>query len=95
MGGSGVQFGAEGGFLCGIELRAFGVAEQAVEAAGDVAEMERDRSEAEGTGVEFGFAEGRAPFCAVFGCEFERVKNSALDGVYFGERAAEPGFDSG
>ena len=42
-GGVGVEFGAERGFLGRVELRAFGVAEQAVEAARDVAEMEGDR----------------------------------------------------
>ena len=61
-GGIGVEFGAKRGLLSVVELRAFSVAEQAVQAAGNVAEMECERRQTERTRVEFGIGERVAPF---------------------------------
>ena len=91
-GGVGIEFGAEGGELSCVELGAFGVAEQAVEAAGDVADVEGYGREAEWAGVDFRASEVGAPFGDVFFGEFERMEDGTLDGIDFGEGAAEPGF---
>ena len=48
-------------------MMAFGVGEEAVERAGDVAEMEGDGREAGGTREELGFGEGGGPAGDVFG----------------------------
>ncbi len=87
-----IEFGAEGGELSCVKLGAFGVAEQAVEAAGDVADVEGYGREAEWVGVDFRASEVGAPFGDVFFGEFERMEDGTLDGIDFGEGAAEPGF---
>ena len=56
--GVGVELGGEGGELGCVERGAFGVGEEAVEGAGDVAEVEGDGGEVVGAGVALGVGEG-------------------------------------
>lgn len=92
MGGAGVEFCFERGELLGTELLAFGVGEQAVEAANDVAEVKRDGGQAGWAGVEGFVGEGRAPLVDVLAGEFESVDGGAENGWDIGVSAAEPRF---
>lgn len=59
FGGVRMELSAEGFKLGGAELVAFGVGEEAIEAADDVAEVKGDGGEVGGTGVEGGVGERR------------------------------------
>ncbi len=63
---SGVEFGLQRCLLRGVQLRAFGVAQQTVEAARDVPQMEGQRRETEGASVDLGVGEAAAPFGDIF-----------------------------
>lgn len=89
---AGVQFCFEGGQLRWAERFAFGISEQAVEAAHDVAQMKGDGSNAGGTSVEGLVAERCAPLLDVFAAELECVDDGAQDGRSLGVSSAEPGF---
>ena len=77
------------------KLLAFGVGEDAVSGAGDVAQMESDGRKAERLRVNFGVGQAGSPFGQVVEREVERVKNSAARGGDVGIGAAEPGFGVG
>jgi hypothetical protein len=91
----GVQFCFERGELGRTELFAFGIGEQAVETARNVAQVKGDRADAGGAGVEGFVAEGRAPLLNVLTGELEGVHNGTQDSRGFGVGSAEPGFHQG
>lgn len=92
FGGAGVAFGFERFELDGAELVAFGVGEQAVEGAGDVAEMKGDGGHVAGAGIEHGVGEWGAGSVDVLAGELEGMNDGAEDGGKVGVGAAEPGF---
>jgi len=92
FGGVRIELSAEGFELGGAELVAFGVGEEAIEAADDVAEVKGDGGEVGGTGVEGGVGERGAGGVDVLTGELKSVDNGAKDGGEVGVGVAEPGF---
>lgn len=92
FGGGWIALGLERGELGLAELAAFGIGEEAVEAAGDVAQVEGDGSYAGGAGVEGGFGKLGEGSVDVFTGELEGMDDGAEDGREAGVGAAEPGF---
>jgi len=95
FGGVGIELSAEGFELGGAELVAFGVGEEAIEAADDVAEVKGDGGQVGGAGVEGGVGEGGAGGVNVLTGEFEGVDYGAGDGGEIGVGVAQPGFGWG
>ena len=93
--GIGVELGAESFELGGAELVAFGVGEEAIEAARDVAEVKGEGCDLRGAGVERGAGERSAGGIDVLAGEIEGVDNGAEDSGEIGVGAAEPGFGLG
>lgn len=89
--GDGGLLGVECVELGGGERTGFRVGEQAVEAAGDVAEVEGDGGQAVGTSVDLGVGQRGDPAGGIFAGELEGVEDLAAGGVDLGEGAAEPG----
>jgi hypothetical protein len=87
-----ILLGFERDHLLVGELVALGVAEDAVYAAGDVAEMECDGRQAERRCVDLGVGKAGGPFGDVVESQFESVEDGAAYGWNVGVRAAEPGF---
>ena len=82
--GTGFEFGAEGFELGGCELVAFGVGEEAIETAHDVAQVKGDGGDVGGAGVEGGVGERGAGVVDVLAGELEGVDNGAEDGGEIG-----------
>ena len=90
----GVEFEAERLELGGGQVGALGIGEQAVEAAGDVAQMEGNRGDATGSqaGVEGGGGQGGAGGVDVLAGKLEGVDDGAEDGGKASVCTAEPRF---
>lgn len=91
-GGGGVHFVAEGGELGLGELFTAEVGGEAVEAAGDVAELEPGGGEAGGGGPEGGVVEAGGPVEDFVTDLHEGVADAGAEGVEVGQCAAEPRF---
>jgi len=85
-------FGFEHGELGIVELLAFGVSKESVDAAGDMADVESDGWQAVGLGMKVFLAETEAPVVDTFESEFEGVEDGEMDGGKVFGVAAEPGF---
>lgn len=92
VGGVRGQLGFERGQLLGAELATFGIGEQTVEAAHDVAQVEGDGGDIRGTGVKgFGGQRG-APLFDVLAGELEGMDDGSQDRRDCGVGSAQPGF---
>lgn len=91
-GGAGEVFGFEEGELGFVEGFAAGVGKEAVDGAGEVAELEADGGFFEGLGPELGVVEGGGPAADFVEGLFEGAAEEAGDGREIGEAAGEPGF---
>lgn len=83
----------EGCKLVWRKLVAFRVGEQAVEAAGDVPQLEADGGQAEGLGVHLGSGEAVSPLGDIFPGEVEGVQDATGYGGNLGAGAGKPGFE--
>jgi hypothetical protein len=77
---AGVGFGLHGRNLCGGELIALRVGEQAIKSAGNMAQMEGDGCESERRSVKIGVGQLSGPEVNVFLRQLKGVQNGAEDG---------------
>lgn len=92
MGCASIKLGFEQGELLGAELVAFGIRKQAIEAADDVAQMKRHRSNLRRASVQGFVTERSTPLFDVLARQLKGVDHSAQDGGNFGVGSTKPGF---
>jgi hypothetical protein len=88
--GTGFELDIEGGHLRDVELVAFRIGEQAIEAAANVADVKCGGREAKGLCVQLLGGEVNAPALGVFLGDFDGVEDGAWNGGDIGKGAAKP-----
>lgn len=92
---TGIEFAVERIKLCGAELPALRVGEQAVQRARNVAQMEDNGRKPGRTLQELIVAHGLAPEGGIFAAEIQGMKDAAADGVEFVVGITEPRLGEG
>jgi hypothetical protein len=87
-----IQLAFQRGDLRRVKLCAFGVGQQAVQTARNVAQMEGDWCDAMRARVHFVVSQSATPSCGIFFSEFQGMQHSARDRVDVCARSAQPGF---
>jgi hypothetical protein len=91
FGGTVLELTLQRGDLSFFKLPSFGIGEQAIHAASDVADMKRERRDSGRTGIELSITQAAAPALDILLRQLQGMEHRSWHGGDIGQRSAQPG----